>query len=63
MPARRSDRIDLVDVPRYERGKGLLGTALDVFAQQGAVIHFLHLPVNAADRAKGTIFFCGRWGV
>ena len=25
------DRIDLVDVPRDERGKGLLGIVLDVF--------------------------------
>jgi hypothetical protein len=49
-------------VPRDEGGKGLLGIALDVFAQQGAVIQFLHLPVNAANRAKGTIFFCDRQG-
>ena len=60
------DRINLVDVPRDERGKGLLGIALDVFAQQGGVIQFLHLPLNAADSEKVTSIFqknLKRWEV
>jgi hypothetical protein len=46
-------------VPRDERGKGFVGTLLDIFAQQNDVIQFLHLPINAADREKPTMFFSG----
>ena len=48
--------IDLVDVPRDNLGKGFLGIALDVFAQQSCVIQFLHLHLNAAEHGKGTSF-------
>src|SRR5258708_3834537 len=56
------DRIDLVDVPCDERGERFLGIALDIFAQQDAVIQFLHLRVNATDAGKVTNFqaFYGR---
>jgi glucarate dehydratase len=48
--------IDLVDVPRDDLGKGFFGITLDVFAQQGVVIQFLHLHLNAAEHGKGTSF-------
>ena len=51
------DRIDLVDMPRDECGKGFLGIALNVFAQQGGVIQFVHLHLNAADWENPTAFF------
>lgn len=50
------DRIDLVDVPRDERAKGLLAIAFDVFPHQNDVIKFLHRG-NAADAGKVTRFF------
>jgi 2-dehydro-3-deoxygluconokinase len=46
-------------VPRDERGKGFLGVLLRVLPQQGDVIQFLHLPINAADCEKRTDYFCG----
>src|SRR6266478_7115523 len=49
------DGIDLVDVPRDERGKSFLRAALDVFLQQNAVVQFQHLQVNAADQGKVTV--------
>ena len=48
------DGIDLIDVPRDERGKGFLRAVLDVFLQQNAVVQFQHLQVNAADEGKVT---------
>ena len=44
------DRINLVDVPRDEHGKSILGAALGIFLQQSDVIQFLHLHFN-----------CHRW--
>ena len=51
------DRVDLVDVPSDERGKGFFGMVLDVIPQQGDVIQFLLLRLNAADWEKVTSFF------
>jgi hypothetical protein len=48
------DGIDLIDVPRNERGKSFLRAVLDVFLQQDAVVQFQHLQVNAADQGKVT---------
>src|SRR5438093_4383455 len=48
------DGIDLIDVPRDERGKSFLRAVLDVFLQQNAVVQFQHLQVNAADQGKVT---------
>src|SRR5213075_2615100 len=48
------DGIDLIDVPRNERGKSFLRAVLDVFLQQNAVVQFQHLQVNAADQGKVT---------
>src|SRR5881394_1265253 len=48
------DGIDLIDVPRDERGKSFLRAVLDVFLQQNAVVQFQHLQVNAADQRKVT---------
>jgi hypothetical protein len=51
------DGIDLVDVPRHERGKGFLGAAIRVFAQQSIVIQFLHLHLIAAKGENVTVLF------
>jgi hypothetical protein len=53
----RRDRIDLVDGPGDELGKGFFGMVLDVIPQQGDVIQFLHLRLNAAVWEKVTSFF------
>jgi hypothetical protein len=44
-------------VPRDQRGESLLGIAFHVFPQQGDVIQFLHLRVNAANARKVTNYY------
>jgi len=48
----KGDLIDLVDVPPYKRGEGVLRAALDVCPQQGDVIQFLHVYMNCRQRRK-----------
>jgi len=51
------NRIDLVDVPRDEFGKGFLGIMLRVLPQQSDVVQLLHLYLNAANAGKVTNYF------
>ena len=44
-------------MPRDERGKGFLGVLFRVLPQQGDVIQFVHLHLNAADWGKVTEYF------
>jgi hypothetical protein len=56
--------VNFVHVPGRQGGKGFLGIVFHVFPQQGVVIQFLHLPINAANGEMWTLFLRqlpGKW--
>jgi RNA polymerase sigma factor (sigma-70 family) len=48
----QSDRIDQIDMPRYQRAKSLVGIVFRVLSQQRAVIGWLHLRISVRRPTK-----------